>query len=124
MSAKAKLCRNEADVIWRDFENSPPPLSSEEMLHEIEARAEDDGRQRRIALALLRKSGRDLIEMTSDREQAFLLATMVVYIRDYEQRLKMLRSLMTTAVTRARVALCNRVDMEALIKEAEQTAYD
>jgi hypothetical protein len=79
-----------------------------------------DRRIRRAALLTLQKSGQELIHsVTGDRGMAVAMACIMSTATEYAKSLREFAEIMDSASFRIRLALCNRPDMEAVIRDAD-----
>lgn len=107
-----------AKKLWSDFEASPAQIDAPTVEH-IEHTFSGKGRTRRAGLALLTMSGKELAEAVKDRDEAVTLAEVAICAGEYRKWLVDFARLMETAHVRVSVALCNRDDMEAVMRDAE-----
>jgi hypothetical protein len=101
-----------------------PALFTEDAWMEIEAAINADrfGVTRRMAFALLSKSGADLMKVVrTDREFAVAVAAIQENIGDYASALRGLLSWMEAASVRSACALARRRDMDAVFRDGEKS---
>ncbi len=117
-----QMTNQELEKFEQDFESIKPFLT-DDVLGEIEQDMGSNqpwGPWRRVGLAFLTRSGKQLIEsVEGDRDGAVAMAAAVNGTGDYAERLRELAKLMDTASTRLRMALCWRDDMEEIFQDAE-----
>jgi hypothetical protein len=107
--------------LWADFAASPAPLTGEQ-IDKIESIAGDKSSNcavsRRVALAILGKSGRDLIDMTSGDDSDGIFAEMLAQADQYVAYAKSMLKLAEKAHDRLDLALVGREDYMAIVAAA------
>ena len=99
------------DSLWATFLETPAQLTRAQV-ETIEAHAAlgpDGHRTRRAALALLCKTGAELVEIVREREGRAALEDVASSLEDYREALRMLSELTETAAMRLALALCEPV---------------
>ena len=99
------------DSLWASFLETPAPLTRAQV-ETIEAHAAigpDGHRTRRAALALLCKTGAELVDIVREREGRAALEDVAASLEDYREALRMLSELTETAAMRLALALCEPV---------------
>jgi hypothetical protein len=122
MGAKSKSRKRptEADIA-ADFEAQPPQFTQHEIF-EIEKKFVDDasGILRRMALASLARSGKELRDaVMDDRAHALEFAKVCNGARDYAARLREFAGLMETASMRLMIGMCFREDGPQILEEGK-----
>ncbi len=108
--------------ILDDFEAQPSQITDDEIaqIEKVFGRNQPFGPCRRVALASLGRSGRQLIEgIENDRKTALAVAAAELGIKNYANRLRDLAEMMDKASTRILVALAFREDMTEIRAEAK-----
>ena len=110
------------ESIYDDFVNSSAPITRDEV-NQIEERfiGQACGVARRSGLALLARSGKQLVDNITSDDGAVALAEVSVLTGQYAEDLRAFADLMDSASTRALVPLANREDMRELLDNAEQS---
>ncbi len=113
---------DDAQKVLRQVRTSPP-LFTKEVMYKLESAIADDrvdGEWRRIALAVLTQSGAEFIDaVAADPEYAIAVSELQEALNHYVRRLKEVVEFMGTAQLRAAVALANREDYHAVVREAK-----
>lgn len=108
------------NLMFDGFTNSEPEIT-EEVMMTIEENFNSYGVTRRTALAVLKQSGKELIDsIKDDRDCAVAFADAGMRAGDYAKKLEAFSEFMKTASVRISLALCTREDMSEIIKEAEK----
>lgn len=122
-SSRAGQAREEAQALrmFKQFAKSPAMLT-EDMFTEIERGLSTgaDGVTRRCGLAMMIKSGRELVDLAQGkRESAVLLAMGAECAKHSAERLRELAGIMDSAHARLLLALASREDMEEVLAEGK-----
>lgn len=119
---KQGLTSKQAGALWANLKRAPPLLTDEEV-HTIEQSLSDrslNGIPRRAVLSMATEGGGELIrKVESDRAYAVIAAALMVAGEAWLERSKCLNELIEAQVLRNRMALCNRDDMDDVIREGE-----
>jgi hypothetical protein len=111
------------DRVFEEFRRSPATLSLDEV-SEIDRSLmhQPYGVSRRAALLAYTSSGAELIELANrDREGALVVAWTAEAAKRAAEGLREVADLIDGAGMRAKMALCERADMQSLLAEAEAT---
>jgi hypothetical protein len=113
--------RGEMTDIFDKLEGQPAPIGPGDA-DKIDADfvGLSNRRTRRGTLMTLEMSGEQLTDsVTGERGLAVAMACLSIVADDYAKRLREFADMMESASLRIRVALCNRDDMESVLKAAE-----
>jgi hypothetical protein len=120
------LSNKAADKIWQDFMRQPAQITPEQcdaMEQGFQHRIVETGVARRMALASLARSGRELAEAIgrkAPREAAEAFAEAAAHIEDATDFYKAVTESMETAALRIKIALADRPDMSELLAAAKK----
>lgn len=106
--------------LWDKFIVSPAQITRDQM-ETMEQRAQDTedsrGVARRLALAILAQSAKDLVAGVQERSTAVAFADTARVIDSCVADMKALTELLESASLRCTVALCAREDMQEILDE-------
>jgi hypothetical protein len=122
MSAET-LTEQEADKIFADFESQPAQITEDQM-YAMAQKYLDLGVSVRAGLAMLSRSGADLVEwVKDDRDFALAAAVAANSISECAGKMKELGEMLDSSALRLSLALCAREDMRELMEEAEDPKH-
>lgn len=111
-----------ADDMYDRIDAAPSFLSTEQMA-EVEDAFQSWGVSRRIAIAILTKSGHELIQSISrDRNFAVAMARWSEEIRAHLAYLNGIKQLISHAHARVLIALAGRTDMKEVLRQAREAS--
>lgn len=105
--------------IFNSFAASAAPLT-EVQIEKIEQRAQQTGVARRLALAVLKFSGEELVQKMKDDKAAKAFADIELCLADYLRWLGGMTEMANAAHARTALALCARDDMRKLLAAANR----
>jgi len=125
--AKRTMNDSEALALFKEFERQPAQITHDD-IDVIERHFRIDAYSsvyRRVALILLAKSGRELVEIAErNRSAAETLADAIAGIDGAARVFRAIADNLQTAALRAQLALCAREDSPALIAKARHEHGD